>query len=94
MENKTNLGRYDEHSIEWSDFEKVQLCSGTILEVRDFPEARRPAFKIKVDFGAHGIKWSSTQITKNYTKDTLIGLQIMAMINFPKKQIANLSQNV
>lgn len=76
-------------TISWSDFEKVELCAGTILEAHDFPEARKPAFKVKVDFGPHGIKWSSAQITKHYTKEELIGHQILAVINFPKKQIAN-----
>lgn len=75
--------------IKWSDFEKVALKAGTILEVLDFPEARKPAFKIKVDFGDFGQKWSSAQITKHYSKDDLIGKQIIGVINFPKKQIAN-----
>ncbi|HQS53147.1 MAG TPA: tRNA-binding protein, partial [Daejeonella sp.] len=59
--------------IQWSDFEKVALRAGTILEVLDFPEARKPAFKIKADFGDLGVKWSSAQITKHYTKSELIG---------------------
>jgi tRNA-binding protein len=75
--------------ISWNDFEKVELRAGTILEVADFPEARKPAYKVKVDFGEYGIKWSSAQITKHYTKDQLIGKQIAGVINFPKKQIAN-----
>lgn len=75
--------------IKWSDFEKVALKVGTVLEVLDFPEARKPAFKIKVDFGDFGQKWSSAQITKHYSKDDLIGKQIIGVINFPKKQIAN-----
>jgi tRNA-binding protein len=75
--------------IKWSDFEKVALKVGTVLEVLDFPEARKPAFKIKVDFGEFGYKWSSAQITKHYSKDDLIGKQIIGVINFPKKQIAN-----
>ncbi len=74
--------------ITWHDFEKVELCAGTILEVADFPEARKPAYKVKVDFGEYGIKWSSAQITKHYTKDELVGRQIIGVINFPKKQIA------
>ncbi|MBC8053093.1 MAG: tRNA-binding protein [Sphingobacteriaceae bacterium] len=73
--------------ISWSDFEKVQLRVGTILEVLDFPEARKPAFKVKVDFGEFGIKWSSAQITKHYKMEELIGRQIVGVINFPKKQI-------
>jgi tRNA-binding protein len=75
--------------IKWSDFEKVALKVGTVLEVLDFPEARKPAFKIKVDFGEFGQKWSSAQITKHYSKGDLIGKQIIGVINFPKKQIAN-----
>lgn len=74
--------------INWSDFEKVELRAGTILEVLDFPEARKPAYKLKVDFGPLGIKWSSAQITKHYTKEELIGKQVVAVINFPEKQIA------
>ncbi len=74
--------------ITWNDFEKVELRAGTILEVADFPGARKPAYKIKVDFGEYGIKWSSAQITKHYTADELIGRQIVGVINFPKKQIA------
>ena len=73
--------------ITWNDFEKVELRVGTILEVFDFPEAKKPAYKVKVDFGMFGIKMSSAQITKNYTKKELVGKQIVAVINFPKKQI-------
>lgn len=75
--------------INWSDFEKVALRVGTILEVLDFPEARKPAYKLKVDFGEYGIKWSSAQVTKHYSKDDLIGRQIIGVLNFPKKQISN-----
>lgn len=74
--------------ITWNDFEKVDLRSGTIINVEDFPQARKPAFKITVDFGAEiGIKRSSAQITAHYTKEELIGKQIIGVINFPKKQI-------
>lgn len=75
--------------IQWSDFEKVALRVGTILEAHDFPEARKPAYKIKADFGDFGVKWSSAQITRHYTKSELIGRQIIGVLNFPKKQIAN-----
>ena len=75
--------------ITWNDFEKVELRVGTILEVEDFPKARKPAYKVKVDFGPYGIKWSSAQITKHYTKEELTGRQIVGVINFPEKQIAN-----
>ncbi len=76
-------------TITWSDFEKVELRAGTILEVLDFPEARKPAYQLKVDFGDLGIKWSSAQITRHYTKEELVGRQILGVINFPEKQIAN-----
>ncbi len=75
-------------TIDWSDFEKVQLCAGTITAVDDFPEARRPAWKLTIDFGdAIGTRRSSAQITDLYNKDNLVGQQVMAVINFPKKQI-------
>ncbi len=73
--------------ITWSEFEQVELRAGTILEVFDFPEARKPAFKVKVDFGPYGVRMSSAQITRHYTKETLVGRQIVAVTNFPKKQI-------
>jgi tRNA-binding protein len=73
--------------INWNDFEKVELRVGTIVEVFDYPEARKPAYKVKVDFGRLGIKISSAQITKLYTKEELIGRQIVGVLNFPKKQI-------
>jgi tRNA-binding protein len=74
-------------TISWQDFEKVELRAGTILEVLDFPEARKPAYKLKVDFGPLGVKWSSAQITKHYPKDILVGRQILGVVNFPEKQI-------
>jgi tRNA-binding protein len=74
-------------NINWSDFEKVELRVGTILEAYEFPEARRPAYKLKVDFGEFGIKMSSAQITKHYTITDLPGKQIVGVVNFPKKQI-------
>lgn len=73
--------------ITWPEFEQVELRVGTILEVFDFPEARKPAYKLKIDFGPYGIRMSSAQITKHYTKETLTGRQIVAVVNFPKKQI-------
>lgn len=73
--------------INWNDFEKVELRAGTILEVFDYPEARKAAYKVKVDFGHLGVKMSSAQITKLYTKEELIGRQIVGVVNFPKKQI-------
>lgn len=73
--------------ISWADFEKVELRIGTILAVEDFPEARKPAYKLTVDFGEFGIKKSSAQITRHYRKEDLIGRQIIGVINFPSKQI-------
>lgn len=76
--------------ITWSDFEKVDMRVGTIIEVYDFPKARKPAYQLKVDFGAEiGIRKTSAQITKRYTKEDLLGKQTVAVVNFPKKQIAN-----
>lgn len=76
-------------TISWNDFEKVELRAGTVIEVADFPQARKPAYKVRVDFGPMGIKWSSAQITKHYSKNELIGRQVIGVINFPVKQIAN-----
>jgi tRNA-binding protein len=76
-------------TINWAEFEKVQLRVGTILEVQEFPKARKPAYKLKIDFGPYGVRMSSAQITKHYTPETLIGRQIVAVINFPEKQIAD-----
>jgi len=75
--------------ISWDDFEKVEIRSGTILEVTDFPKAKKPAYQLKIDFGALGIKQSSAQITQHYNKEALMGQQVVAVVNFPPKQIAN-----
>ena len=74
--------------IKFEDFTKVDLRIGTIIEVRDFPELRNPAYQLIIDFGALGIKKSSAQITTLYKKEDLINRQIIAIVNFPKKQIA------
>lgn len=74
--------------LSWSDFEKVDMRVGTILIASDFPEARNPAYQLTIDFGSLGIKKTSAQITKRYDKKELIGKQIIAVVNFPKKQIA------
>lgn len=73
--------------ITWQDFEKVDIRIGTIVEVSDFPEAKNPAYKLTIDFGDLGIKKSSAQITALYKKEDLIGKQVMAVVNFPPKQI-------
>ena len=73
--------------ISWNDFKKIELRVGTIIEAFEFPEARKPAYKLKIDFGELGVKMSSAQITKHYTLENLIGRQIIAVTNFPKKQI-------
>ncbi|WP_111565752.1 tRNA-binding protein [Flavobacterium aquaticum] len=76
--------------ITWHDFEKVEMRVGTIIEINDFPKAKKPAYQLAIDFGVElGIKKSSAQITKRYTKEDLLGKQIIAVVNFPKKQIAD-----
>lgn len=75
--------------INFEDFTKVDLRVGTIIEVNDFKEARNPSYKLKIDFGDLGIKQSSAQITTIYKKEELLNRQIVAVVNFPKKQIAN-----
>ena len=74
--------------IQWADFERVELRIGTILEVLDFPEARKPAWKLRVDFGPEiGIRQSSAQIVALYGKEELVGRQVIGVVNFPVKQI-------
>jgi len=76
--------------IQWSDFSKVEMRIGTILTAEVFEEARNPSYKMTIDFGEFGIKKTSAQITKLYQTKDLIGKQIVAVVNFPPKQIANI----
>ena len=75
--------------ISWADFEKIDIRCGTIISADDFEKARHPSYQLEIDFGDLGIKKSSAQITSLYSKEELIGLQVLAVVNFPKKQIAN-----
>ncbi len=75
--------------ISWEDFEKIDIRTGTIISAQDFEKARNPSYQLEIDFGDLGIKRSSAQITTFYKKEDLIGKQILAVVNFPKKQIAN-----
>lgn len=81
--------------ITWPDFEAVDIRVGTIVEARDFPEARRPAYQLVVDFGPEiGLRKSSAQLTHHYTPATLMGRQVLAVVNFPPKQIGPMRSEV
>lgn len=74
--------------LTWEEFEKTEMRVGTIIDVNDFPEARKPAYQLTIDFGTEiGIRKSSAQITQRYTREALLNRQIVAVVNFPKKQI-------
>ena len=76
--------------ISWSDFEKVEIRCGTVTDVKDFPKARKPSYQLWIDFGAElGIKKSSAQVTQFYRKEDLLNKQVIAVVNFPTKQIAD-----
>ena len=75
--------------ITWEDFEKIDMRVGTILEVKEFEKARNPSYQLRIDFGTLGVKQSSAQIKALYSIDELVGKQVIAVVNFPPKQIAN-----
>lgn len=82
-------------TINWDDFEEVDLRAGTIIRIEDFPKAKKPAFKLWIDLGAEiGTKQSSAQITKRYKKDDLLNKQVLCVVNFPVKQIADFRSEV
>ena len=80
--------------ITWQEFEDVDLRVGTIIKIDDFPEAKKPAYKLEIDLGELGIKKSSAQLTKLYKKEDLINKQVLCVVNFPKKQIGSFMSEV
>jgi len=81
-------------TITWDDFERVELRAGTIIEVEEFPRARKPAYRLTIDLGCAGIRRSSAQLTKLYAREDLLGRQVICVTNFPPKQVANFISEV
>lgn len=82
------------NQITWDDFEKVEIRVGRIVQADEFPKARKPAYQLKIDFGELGVKSSSAQITKHYQREELVGRNVLAVVNFPPRQIANFFSEV
>jgi tRNA-binding protein len=80
--------------IAWDDFEKIQLRAGTVVRTEEFPEARKPSFKLWIDLGELGVKASSAQVTRLYDREELVGKQVLCVVNFKPKQVANFISEV
>lgn len=83
-----------EGNATFKDFQKIDIRVGKIIAVEDFPEAKKPAYKLTIEFGELGIRRSSARITKNYTKEDLVGRKVLAVLNFPPKQVGNFISEV